>query len=555
MKTIENNGITTEYKERKTLEIFKENQKNSKEDSSVLKHEISNLKDENHLLKHTIEEQEVKIKWYEEQFRINQAQKFGKSSEKSDSNQLSIFNEAEKESQKQSEEPDVQEIVYNRQKGKTKSRKTYEDLEVEEICYELLEEEQTCPECNNKLHEMKIEIRKELVVIPAQVKVVHHKRQVYACRACDNEGLGGTIITAPSPNPVLPGSLVGPSLLAYLMDNKYNKAIPLYRQEKDFINYGIDISRQNMASWIIEGSNRWLKPLYDIMHQILLKEPIIHADETPLNVLDEKDNKTNYMWLYASAEKGNHRILIYDYQNSRAQKHPKNFLEGFEGYLHTDGYSAYNRVPDIIQVGCMAHARRKFDETLKAAPKNIDISNSKAKEALDIIGELYKLEKEYKTKKLTPEEIYIQRQEKTKPILEEYKKWLDKEIKRTLPKSKLGQALKYSINQWPKLTRFIDDGKLDIDNNLAERAIKPFVIGRKNWLFSKSPKGATASGVIYSILETAKANKVKPFHYLTYLFEKLPNIDLKDRSQLDALLPWAKEFPEELKLKTESSES
>jgi len=548
MKNIENTTGTTEYIGLNSLDFFKEK-------SGNLEDENHNLKNENHLLKHTIEEQEIKIKWYEEQFRLSQDKKFGKSSEIISSEQLSFFNEAEKESQKESVEPEIEEITYKRKKAKTKTRKTYEDLEVEEIYYELSEEEQICPKCGNKLHEMKIEIRRELIVIPAQVKVKHHKKQVYACRTCDTEGTSGTIIAAKAPEPVISGSLVGPSLLAFLMDNKYKQALPLYRQEKSFIDYGVDISRQNMATWIIEGTNRWLKSIYNVMHEELIKEPVIHADETPLNVLDEKNNKTNYMWLYASTERGDKKIYLYDYQKSRAQKHPKEFLEGFAGYLQTDGYAAYDNVENIINVGCMAHAKRKFNDVLKSAPKDAKFSNSKAYEGLKFFKEIYKFEKEYKEKELTAEEIYIQRQTKTKPVLDKFKAWLDIQAKQTLPKSKLGQAIKYNLKQWEKLTRFIDDGRLNIDNNLAERAIKPFVIGRKNWLFAKSTKGAISSAIVYSIIETAKANNLKTFQYLTYLFEKLPNIDLKDQTQLDACLPWSKKLPEELKLKTESSEN
>ncbi len=333
------------------------------------------------------------------------------------------------------------------------------------------------------------------------------------------------------------------------MEKKYNQALPLYRQEKSFIDFGIDISRQNMANWIIYGAETWLKPLYDRLHEKLLKEPIIHADETVLNVLDEKNNKNNYMWIYASAKCGSRPIYLYDYQKSRANKHPKTFLEGFNGYLQTDGYAGYNKIQDITQVGCLAHARRKFDEAIKALPKDAEVTKTKAQKGLLFFTEIYKLEKMYANQ--APEERYKNRLKNTKPILDELYEWLMIESKRTLPKSKLGVAIKYSIKQWPKLIGFLADGRLAVDNNLAERAIKPFVIGRKNFLFSKSPKGATASGICYSIIETAKANNLKPFQYLTYLFEKLPNIDLENQDELDALLPWAESIPDEFINKTE----
>ena len=510
-------------------------------------HELEN---EVAVLKHENEELKAKVKFLEEQFKLSQAQKYGSPSDTADPMQLSIFNEAEKLSVQKNEEPDLEEITYKRKKRKSKSRKTYDDLEVVEVYYELPKEEQVCPKCNHDLHEMKVEVRKELTIIPAQVKVTHHKRQVYACRHCDQEGTGGTIIKAQAPNPVIPGSLVSPSLLAFIMDKKYVQAQPLYRQEKGFENFGIDISRQNMANWIVKGSEDWLNPLYDKMHSLLLEEAIIHADETVMNVLDEKNNKKNYMWLYSSAIRGNHQIKLYEYQPSRAARHPKNFLVGFSGFLQTDGYQGYNKIPEVTPVGCLAHGRRKFTDAIKAAPEDADIVKTKAHVAVNYFKKIYKLEKKFE--ELSSEERYNKRLEKTKPLLEEFKNWLDDEKKRTLPKSKLGQAISYNLKQWDKMTGFLEDGRVSVDNNHAERAIRPFVVGRKNWLFAKSPKGARASAICYSIIETAKANNLKPFQYLTYLFEKLPNIDVTDEESLDQLMPWSNLIPKNLKRKLES---
>lgn len=519
------------------------------EASNKLNKESVTLEEENQLLKQENEELKAKNKFYEEQFRLNQQQKFGSSSEKIIDGQVSMFNEAEKESVKESKEPVLDEITYKRKKASTKSRKTYDDLEVEEIYYELTDEEKVCPNCDGSLHEMKTEIRKELKIIPPQAKLVHHIRQVYACRSCEENDLDayGTIITSSMPKPVIPGSMVSPSLLATIMDMKYNKMMPLYRQEQSFVDYGIDISRQNLASWVIKGADRWLKPLCDRMHYHILKEDIIHADETVLNVLDEKDNKNNYMWLYASGERANHRIYLYDYQKSRSQKHPKTFLDGFSGYLQTDGYQGYNSVNGVKNLGCLAHARRKFTDAIKAAPVDSDIVKTKSSKALEYFSKIYAFEKEFKD--LGSSQRYESRLSKTKPVLDELHVWLLAESKKTLPKSKLGEAIKYSLRQWDKLIVFLEDARLSVDNNLAERGIKPFVLGRKNFLFSKSPLGATASGLCYSIIETAKANNLIPFKYLTYLFEKLPNIDLENFDELDALLPWADEIPHDIKKK------
>jgi len=516
---------------------------NATENTNEIEHKIEQLIQEN-------EELKARVRFFEEHFKLTQSRMFEPSSEKISSDQISFFNEAEKESAKDSAEPDLEEITYKRKKATTKSRKSYKELEEEEVLYTLPAHEQNCPCCDNALHEMKVIVRKELKIIPPTAKVVLHKRQVYACRHCDsyhNEGSAGSIVVAPMPNPVLPGSMVSPSLLSTIMDMKYNKMMPLYRQEQSFIDYGIDISRQNMASWVIKGAEKWLTPLFHRMHHYLLKESIIHADETVLNCLDEKDNKNNYMWLYATGEYSMRRIFLYDYQKSRANRHPSVFLKGFAGYLQTDGYTGYNKVEKVTRLGCLAHARRYYTDALKALPKEAQLSKSKANEALRFFTKIYRFEASYKG--LSSDERYHKRIEEVKPILEDYRQWLDEEVKKTLPKSKLGEAIKYSLNQWETLIIFLEDGRLSCDNNLAERAIKPFVLGRKNFLFAKSPKGATASGICYSIIETAKANGLIPYQYLNYLFEMLPNIDLDNHVDLDACLPWSETLPEIVKRK------
>ena len=491
-----------------------------------------------------IEALQAKVNHYEELFRINQHQKFGTSSERAHPDQLSFFNEAEKESAKKSEEPDTEMILKDRKSGRSKSRKTYDDLPVEEVYYTLSEEQTTCPKCEESLHEMKTEVRRELKIIPAQVKVVHHIRQVYACRKCDKEGTEGTIVTAPMPNSLMPGSMVSPSLLAFIMERKYNQHLPLYRQEKAFENFGIDISRQNMATWMMHGANTWLRPLYERMHALLKNELVIHADESPLKVIDEKNKAKGYMWLYASAKSAAHPMYLYEYQPSRSQKNPKKFLEGFSGYLQTDGYSGYNAVENVTQVGCLAHARRKFNDALKALPENAEVSRTRSNEGLNFCNRIYHYEKQYVD--LTPDERFERRRQEVQSVLDAFKSWLEEQKRTTLPKSKLGEAVKYCINQWDKLINFMLDGHIAVDNNLAERAIKPFVIGRKNYLFSKSPQGAQASAISYSIIETAKASNLNPFLYLTYLFEQLPNIDIENDTALDALLPWSESIPDEI---------
>lgn len=512
--------------------------------------EFEELKTQNKLLTHQIEELTAKLNWYEEQFKLNVAKQYGPSSEKTNPDQLSIFNEAEKESRPEKEEPTIEEITYKRKKKRGLNKKSFEDLPIERIDYTLSEGERICPACDSELHEMGTEIRKGLKVIPAQVVVVEHVKHIYACRNCEKENITTPIITAKMPNPVLPGSFVSPSLMAYTMYRKYQEAVPLYRQEQGFQNFGIDLSRQNLANWVIHGANTWLKHLYDRMHEYLLKEPILHADESVFQVLDEvgkKPTSKSYMWLYATGMYSN-PIYLYEYQPSRAKKHPKEFLKGFNGILQTDGYAAYNAVENATLAGCFAHAKRGFTDTLKALPKDSALSRTNAEEGVKYCDKLFKLEKEYTKEKLSPEERLERRLEKTKPVLEDFLSWLKTKEKEVLPKTSLGKAINYCLNQWDKLKAFMIDGRVEISNNRAERGIKPFVIGRKNFLFSKSPKGAQASAITYSIVETAKANNLNAFHYLTYLFEKLPNIDLDNMNELDQLLPWSDSIPEALKV-------
>lgn len=345
------------------------------------------------------------------------------------------------------------------------------------------------------------------------------------------------------PLPVLPGSLVSPSAMAYIMTQKYVESMPLYRQEQQLARLGVELSRQTLANWMIQGADRWLSPLYARMHKHLLAQDILHADETTLQVLREPGRSaesTSYLWLYRTGRAGP-PIILYDYRMTRASKHPRRFLSGFKGYLHVDGYAGYNELPNVTLVGCWAHARRKFDEALKALPAAQRNAAVAAKEGLEFCNRLFAIERDLG--EATPEERYARRQEFSRPVVEAFSAWLKYQSPRVLPKSAFGQAIKYCRNQWDKLTAFLQDGRLDLDNNRSERSIKPFVIGRKNWLFANTSRGADASATIYSIVETAKENGLNPFNYLQYLFERLPNLDTQDEKALDELLPWSATLP------------
>ncbi|AEF93529.1 transposase IS66 [Desulfotomaculum nigrificans CO-1-SRB] len=492
-----------------------------------------------------IAELTAKLNWFEEQFRLSKQRQFGASSEKtaSEQQQLLLFNEAEKEAQVLLAEPTLETITYKRRKQRGHREMMLKDLPVETIEYRLPVEEQICSCCGGPLHEMSTEVRQELKVIPAQVKIIKHVSHVYACRRCERENITTPITTAPMPKPVLPGSLVSPSTMAFVMSQKYVQGLPLYRQEQELARIGIEISRQTLANWMLYGANRWLTLLYDRMHQHLLKQDILHADETVLQVLHEPGRDAeakSYLWLYRTGRMGPH-IVLYEYQPTREGEHPSRFLNGFKGFLHVDGYSGYNKVPDVILVGCWAHARRKFDEALKALPQSKRSANVAAKEGLEFCNRLFAIERELKD--ATPEERYKTRLARSRPVLDAFWAWLNEQNSQVLPKSTFGKAIHYCLSQWNKLEAFLQDGRLEIDNNRSERSIKPFVIGRKNWLFANTQRGARASAVIYSIVETAKENGLNPFNYLSYIFEKLPNSNINDPNVLDKFLPWSDTLP------------
>lgn len=501
------------------------------------------LFDENATLKMTVEELSVKLAWYEEQFRLSKVQKFAASSEKTDADQLSLFNEAEKEARPEKEEPEIEEVLVKRSRARKPTGERFSDLPVETIEYGLSEGELVCEECGDTMKKMSKEIRKEVVVIPPQVKIVEHVKYIYTCENCRDNGTRANIKGAVAPEAVIPHSFVSASLLAFIINRKYAEAIPLYRQEQQWQNFGVDISRQNMANWVIKGADL-LSLLYEGMKRELLKESYAHADETTMLVLTDPrgKGKTNaYMWLYCSGEFGK-PVYLYEYQPSRSGEHPKRFLGGFTGILQTDGFDGYGKVEGVTLMGCFTHARRYYLDALKAIPADAETSKALATQGRKYCDKLFSLERSYRGK--NAEERRLLRLEKSKPVLDAFHEWLLANKDKVLPKSALGKAVTYSLNQWNRLVVFLEDGQVELSNSRAERAIKPFVIGRKNHLFSKTPNGARASAICYSIVETAKANGLSPFHYMNYLFETIPALPPGDCEALDKLLPWSDAIPD-----------
>ena len=495
-------------------------------------------------------EQENKL--LKEHYQLNRHKQFGSSSEVTP-DQMQLFNETEKEADASAKEPELEEITYKRRKSKGQRDIQLDGLEEEVVEHRLSSEEQVCSCCGDNLHEMSTEERRELKIVPAKAKVLKHIKYVYSCRKCDRENTTTPVKTAPSPNPVISSSLASPSSVAYIMTQKYLEAQPLYRQEQNLSRLGIKLSRQTMANWMIKTANDWLTPLYNRLHELLINHKALHADETTLQVLKEDGRKASsksFLWLYRTSKEAS-PIVLYDYQTTRASKHPIKFLKGFEGYLHVDGYPGYNDIPNVSLVGCWSHARRKFDEALKALPKDKQNADVASRQGLEYCNKLFAIERDIKDK--SKEERYKIRHERSFPVIQEFGTWLEEQKSKALPKSAFGKAVSYCLNQWDKLNTFLEDGDLELDNNRAERSIKPFVIGRKNWMFANTPKGAKSSALIYSIIETAKENELNPFNYLQFLFENLPQIDINDQEKLDKFLPWSEDLPGNCKLqKTQS---
>ena len=484
-----------------------------------------------------IEQLEAKVRWFEEQFHLSQHKQFGASSEKNLKEQRNLFNEAETIAENGPYEEEIRQSIDSYERKKPGRRPIPKDVPIERIEYRLPEEEQICTACGGPMHEMSEQCRHEVKLIPATVKMVQHAQIVYGCRNCEKNGIEVPIKTAKAPNPVIKNGLASPSAAAYVMTMKFVDGVPLYRQEQHYARLGIELSRGVLSNWMIKGSE-WLELIYPRLKQKLLEQEVLHADETTLQVLKEPGRTAesqSYMWLYRTGSLGP-PIVLYEYQQTRSGEHPRNFLKGFKGYLHADGYAGYHNIPDVTLCGCWAHLRRKFDEALKGLPPPKRASGSRAKEALDRIIRLFAIERELK--RCHPEERLQIRNQKSRPIVEDLRKWLEDILPGVLPKSLFGLAVHYGLNQWTKLVRFLEDGRVELDNNRAERSIKPFVIARKNFLFCNTPRGAKASAVIYSIIESAKENGLNPYAYLNYLFEKLPNLDSADDAMLDQLLPW-----------------
>lgn len=504
------------------------------------------------LLKEKTKELEFMNALLSDRLALAQRKQFGSSSEKyaEGYEQMDLFNEAEQEADPNAAEPEMEEIHPKSYKRKKPTGKKEEDLSAfettEVIKHKLEGNDRFCPECGTKYKVVTTETVKYLKFIPARFEVVEETTYVYACPKCG-------MMKRPQKDPsLLKGSVATPSLVAGIMNAKYVNGMPLARQEREFARYNLNLSTKTMANWIILCAKRHLQPIYDLMREEFLRSRYIHCDETRLQVIDEPEQKgttQNWMWVYLTDEySGSPRMVLFQYERTRGGYHPVEFLgDEFRGYLTCDGYQAYHGLPEQITVtGCMAHARRRFDEALTPLKKGFtkeQLKETTAYQAMARIGMLYKIEELIRNQ--SPEERYAERQKQSKPLLEAFFGWLytlEGSVNRS---SKIGEAVLYALNQEKYLKAYLEDGHLSIDNSATERAIKNFAIGRRNWLFSKSIKGAEASATVYSITETALLNGLKPYDYVAYILERMKDLGpFPSKEDLQQLLPWSESIPE-----------
>jgi len=475
------------------------------------------------------EQLQSKVLILQEQLNLALAKRYAASSEKISPDQVCLFDEAEADVPA-TEDTDDDVILVPAHTRKKRGRKPLPDnLPRIDVLHDLPESERHCDHDGRLLSEIGEVISEQLDIIPAKIQVIRHIRKKYACTC------GQCIKTAPLPAQPIPKSMASPGLLAHIAVSKYQDALPLYRQETILQRIGVDLPRATLANWMIQAGTL-IQPVINLLRDRLLDYDILQMDETTVQVLNEAGKTAqsrSYLWLQRGGPP-DQPVVLYDYDPGRGAGVPKRLLAGFTGYLQTDGYDGYNAVVAVnglTHVGCMAHARRKFSEAVKAQGKHK--KRGKAHRGLALIQKLYRVEKQ--ARRLTSDERYTCRQQQACPVLDDLRSWLDDTLPLVPPTSATGKALNYLHREWDKLIHYLDDGRLEIDNNGAENAIRPFVVGRKNWLFSASVKGVKASANLYSLIETAKANGLEPYAYLRYLFTELPQAETVEA--IEALLP------------------
>ena len=484
---------------------------------------------------------------------------FGSSSEKrviDVPGQLNLFNEAELEQDPSA--ADAEELAATLPSEASKKRKTratdaerFKGIPVIKKYLDIPEEDKVCPVCNTPLVKIGEEfVRRELVFVPAKLKVIEIYSLNYSCLECSKEDVP-VIKKGKDGKPHMLYGMASAGTVAWVMYQKFCNSLPYCRQEKDWKQYGATITRATMANWVIRNSEAFFRPMYEYFHRKLLERNFAMADETPLQVLHEEGRRAqtkSYMWLFRSGEDGDVPIILYKYSPTRAGDNAVEFLQGFDGYLMCDGYSGYNKVSNAKRTACWAHIRRYLTDVIPKG-KQLDYTQPSV-QGMMYINQLFHLEDVIKAEHSSFDAIKKARFEKEKPIVEGFLSWLDKQ--NPVRGSRMDKAVTYIQNRRDYLMTYLEDGRCSFSNNLSENALRPFTVGRKNWLFCDTPHGAQASAIVYTMVEMAKANGVNVYHYLTYLLEKLPDDSMSD-DELDQLAPWNKNVKAEIQRRTENS--
>ena len=514
-----------------------------KNKSDTLPDDVEALKSLVRDLQSKVAQQSTYINQLVEQINLARRQRFGASSEKVTLDQLGLsFDEAEVTTlaaealaEREPDQGDTGEVaVAGHRRRRGGRRPLPAELPRVEIVYALEGDACRCGQCQHELEVIGQKVSEQLDIVPARVQVLRHVRRTYRCLACE-----GQIVSAPRPAQPIPRSNASPGTLAQVAVAKYADGLPLYRQEQQLKRIGVELPRATLASWMVKAGTL-VQPLINLLRERMLEYPVLAMDETRIQVLKEAGRapeSLSWLWVQRGGPP-DQPIVLYDYDPSRGQQVPKRLLGDYRGFLQTDGYEAYSAAcgaNGIVQVGCWAHARRRFDEALKAQGKSAKSKPSLAAQAINRIGLLYQIER--RGQRLSDDERLALRQQRAVPVLNALHEWLVEQLPRVPAQSALGKALGYLHGQWDRLTVYATDGRLRIDNNLVENAIRPFVIGRKNFLFCDSVAGATASANLYSLIETAKANGRSPYDYLRRIFTELPAAQTVE--QVEALLPLA----------------
>ena len=479
-----------------------------------------------------VTELEIENKLLREEVRLLKAKLFGRSSESkkalSPDEQPNLFCVSELESDESEQASAEETVTYTRRKPRGKRKPIPDHFPRREVLHDISDEEKQCA-CGAKRTRIGEETSEQIDLIPAKVEVIRHVRPKYACPDCEGlESTNGAVVIAPAPESMIPKSLAGPGLLADVITAKFADAIPFYRHEKRLARLGIELSRTVMCQWAEKVADR-CRPLIELMKRTALSLPYLQIDETPIRVHGEegKANTTqSYMWAIRGAPRDGPQVMLYFYSPTRSADFAKTLLLEYQGLVHTDGYSGYGfleKVPGVAHLGCWTHARRKFSETILATKKGKGgKKQSKAHRVLSYFGKLYQHEREADAAGMKGDSRAELRRTKSVPIAQALKAELDALHPKVPPNSTLGKAIGYTRNQWPKLMRCLEHGEARLDTNLVENAIRPLVLGRKNWLHSGCPKGAESNAILFSMIETAKVNGWEPYAYLRFLFDRLP---------------------------------